>query len=302
VESFDQSLRYLLQHQPADFIRFGLGDAAVEIRGPIPSDLPSRGRDVDGGYVIVRGGSRLVAHVEFHRRHQSLEELAIDVAEAQIRLYRREGLQVLSHVWDLYGHPDEPVLQDRLLPYGAPHGSACSQCVYQRVNLRGHSWEELLAQGPAALWPLVALTRDGASEAVVRRARDAIEGRAELGSSERADYLAVLWFVAEAEGVPAQVMRAYMTEERLMESTLYRSIFEKGEAQGEARGEARGKAETILRVLTHRLGLLDPAVRERIRALSNVETLTAWYEEALLAVDAEGARRLVEKIQKAPLA
>jgi hypothetical protein len=41
---------------------------------------------------------------------------------------------------------------------------------------------------------------------------------------------------------------------------------------------------------------------ERMRSFSNVETLTAWYEEALLAVDAESARRLVEKIQKAPLA
>jgi hypothetical protein len=310
VESFDQSLKYLLQHDPADFIRFGLGDPAVELLGPLPSGLPSRGRDVDGGYLIAHGGRRLVAHIEFHRRHQSLEELAVDVAEAQIRLYRRERLPVLSHVWDLYGQRDEPVLQDRTLPFGAPHGSACSQCVYQRVNLRGLGWQELLAHGPAALWPLVALTRDGASEVVVRRTRDAIEGRAELRSGERADYLAVLWFVAEAEGVAAEAMRAYMTEERLMESTLYRSIFEKGEAQGEARGRAQGEArgeaqsktETILRILVHRLGFLEPGVRDRVRALSDVETLTAWYEEALLAVDANAARRLVEKILKAPLA
>jgi hypothetical protein len=30
--------------------------------------------------------------------------------------------------------------------------------------------------------------------------------------------------------------------------------------------------------------------------------LTAWYIESLFTVDAEGARRLAEKIQKAPLA
>ena len=82
-----------------------------------------------------------------------------------------------------------------------------------------------------------------------------------------------------------------------MESTLYQSIF----AKGEARGEARSCAQTILRILTHRMGALDPSVRERIQALSDVETLTAWYNEALLVVDSEGARRLVAKIQNTSL-
>jgi predicted transposase YdaD len=86
-----------------------------------------------------------------------------------------------------------------------------------------------------------------------------------------------------------------------MASTLYQSIIKEGETRGEARGEARQTAETIIRALAHRLGALDPAISDRIRAVSDIETLTAWYEEALLAVDAEGGRRLAEKIQKAPL-
>jgi len=114
-----------------------------------------------------------------------------------------------------------------------------------------------------------------------------------IGALERADYLAVLWFVAEAEDIPARLMRAYISEERLMESTLYQSAVKKG--------EAKSCAETIIRVLTYRMGSLDPAVRERIRGLADMETLTVWYEEALQVVDAEAARRLVEKIQKAPI-
>src|SRR3954466_3802823 len=93
MESFDQSLKYLLQHEPADFIRFGLGDPTVQVLGPIPSGLPARGRDVDGGYLITRGQGgevadedKRVVHIELHRRHQSIEELGVDVAEAQIRL------------------------------------------------------------------------------------------------------------------------------------------------------------------------------------------------------------------------
>ena len=82
-----------------------------------------------------------------------------------------------------------------------------------------------------------------------------------------------------------------------MASTLYQSIFEKGEA----RGEARAYVETIIQLLIRWMGALDPAVRDRIRALSDADTLKAWHQEALYVADAEGARRLAEKIQKAPL-
>ena len=293
MESFDQSLKYLLQHEPADFIRFGLGDPTVEVIEALPSGLPARARDVDGGYLIIRGATRQVAHIEFHRRHQGLEELGIDIAEAQIRLFRRERLPVLSQVWDLYGDRDQPVLEDRTLSFGAPLQTAQSVCAYHRVNLRGVGWQELLSHAPPALWPLVTLTRDGATETVVKQARDAIEGRTELSLEERADHLAVRWFMAEAEQVPVEAMRAYISEERLMASTLYQSALEKG--------ETRNKAETIIRILTHRMGAADPVVRDRIRTLSDTETLSVWYEEALQAVDAEGARRLAEKIENAPL-
>jgi hypothetical protein len=50
------------------------------------------------------------------------------------------------------------------------------------------------------------------------------------------------------------------------------------------------------------MGFADPASRSHIRALSDAVTLTGWYEEVLQAVDVERARRLAEKIEKAPLA
>lgn len=316
MESFDQSLKYLLHHDPADFIRFALSDPRIAILSALPSSLPARGRDVDGVYLVARGTDQIVVHVEFHRRHQGLAELATDVAEAQIRLFRREGLPVLSQLWDLYGEPDESFVEERTFHFGVtstrpdplvgPDERALAQsggsaCVYQRVNLRALGGDELLARGPPALWPLVALTRDGAGEAMIQKALVAIEGRAILSSVERADHLAVLWFVAEAEDVPVRVLRAYISEERLMESTLYQSAFAKGEARGEARGKAEVYVATILRILAHRTGTLDPTIAERLRTVSNLETLSAWQEEALLAIDAEDARRLAEKIQNAPL-
>lgn len=89
-----------------------------------------------------------------------------------------------------------------------------------------------------------------------------------------------------------------------MESELYKSIFAKGEAQGEARAEARGRAlvdaKTIFRILSRRLGTLDPALSDRIQGMSDRETLTAWYDAALEIDDTEGAQRLAETIRRAP--
>jgi hypothetical protein len=45
METFDQSLKYLLEHEPEDFIRFGLNGEPLEALRPVESALPSRGRD-----------------------------------------------------------------------------------------------------------------------------------------------------------------------------------------------------------------------------------------------------------------
>jgi len=291
MQSFDHSLKHLLHHDPADFIRFGLGDDTVTVVEPIPSDLPSRGRDVDGGYRILRGKSPEVAHIEFHRRHQSALDLAIDVAEAQVRLFRRERLRVVSFVWDLYGDPDRPLLEEKTFKLGAKGLALASRSVHVRVNLRALRADELLATAPPALWPLVALTRDGANEEGVRKARDAIEARTELTAATRADHLAVLWFVAEAEGVATRIMNVYLSEERLMESELYKSIF--------AKGEARAHASTLVRMLTHRLGAVDPDLRQRIQTFGDAATLEVWTDEVVLAPDEAAVRRVLEKISRA---
>jgi len=114
-------------------------------------------------------------------------------------------------------------------------------------SLKYLSAQEFLERAPASLWPLTPLTGDGASIEVVKRVGSAIEARTDLDTTRRADHLAVLWFMAEAENVPVEVLKVWLTEEKLMASVLYQEILEKGIAQGIARGEARGKAQGIVR-------------------------------------------------------
>jgi hypothetical protein len=47
--------------------------------------------------------------------------------------------------------------------------------------------------------------------------------------------------------VPAKVIQCYLSEERLMESELYKSIFSKGEI----RGKAEAYADILIQLLIH---------------------------------------------------
>lgn len=285
MRTFDHSLKFLLHQAPADFIRFGLADPGVRVLGPVPTSLPARGRDVDGAYRITRDGDqeRLV-HIELHRRHQGQSELGTDVAEAQVRLFRREGKLVVSQVWDLYGDPDAPVQETRTLPFGAD-GSAC---VYRRINLRALRWDDLLTRAPPALWPLVALTRDGAGAAAIETTRAAIDGNAAWTHSQRADHLAVLRFVAEAEGCPGKLMDTIISEARLMtESALYLRIL----SRGETNGKTEAKAESVLAVLDARGISVSDTVRARVLGCTDLATLDLWIRRAAVASTAAAVVR-----------
>ena len=68
-----------------------------------------------------------------------------------------------------------------------------------------------------------------------------------------------------------------------MESTLYQEIF------GE--GEARSKADDILAVLATRGIAVSDAVRERILSCTDIPTLKAWVQRAVVATTAAGVVR-----------
>jgi len=82
-------------------------------------------------------------------------------------------------------------------------------------------------------------------------------------------------------------MQEYLSEDRLMESELYKSIFGKGEAMG----EAKGRAKDVLAVLATRGIAVSDTVRERILACTDIPTLDAWLGRAVVASTAAAVVR-----------
>ena len=97
-----------------------------------------------------------------------------------------------------------------------------------------------------------------------------------------------------------------------MESSLYREIFEEGEAKGRADGEAKGRADgevkgkveaktdMLLRILMRRFHFVDDLLSQRIRAETRLEVLDAWLDEAVLTADEQGLGQLIEHIKRTP--
>ena len=90
-------------------------------------------------------------------------------------------------------------------------------------------------------------------------------------------------------------------EQRVEKSTLYQSIVARGEASGMIKGEIKVYTCEVVTILTRWLGVVEPGLVERIKVETDRPTLGAWREEALYLSDTDGARRLAEKIQQAPL-
>jgi hypothetical protein len=130
----------------------------------------------------------------------------------------------------------------------------------------------------------VALTRDGADRRGIERTRDA---RTAWTRAERDDHLAVLWFVAGAEGLPSRLLQECLAMDRLVENDFYREMC----WLAEARGEVRGKTKGILAVFKARGIAVSDAVRERILGCTDLPTLDVWIQRAAIASTAAAVVR-----------
>lgn len=265
LTAFDKPLKYLIEQDPASFVSFALG-RPVRVLEPVSSLLPGRRRQVDESYRVETPEGPWIWHLEFHRRRQKVEALAHDVAEAQLRFARREGLPVLSLVLDLYGKRDAPLLEARTLAYGCSGLGESSKSVYYRLNLRAIEGASFLATAPPMVWPLIPLTRDGRKPEVIRMACEAIEQRQDLTETQRLNYGAILYTVAQAEGADTHWLRTLYSEETLMRSTFYNRVVRESRLSGRQAGRQEGRQEGLqegrLRQLQTLMGLPESSDAE----------------------------------------
>jgi hypothetical protein len=78
-----------------------------------------------------------------------------------------------------------------------------------------------------------------------------------------------------------------LLETKMMRSNLPKLVERWGRdllAKGAAAGRAEGKAESLIRLLTARFGVVPPALHNRIRTAA-VPTVERWFDRAIEASD-----------------
>lgn len=171
----------------------------------------------------------------------------------------------------------------RVLEYRAVLSAREGLPVVSAVGAR----EILATPGHVGLLALVPLGRDGEQEemlgAAVQRIRES-----GVTPDVRADLLAAASVFAGLRS-DAELVQALVRRDEMKESVIYQEIFQEGKTEG----KAEGQADAIVHVLERRFGDVPPALRARIFATHDADSLAALLDLALTTASlADVERRL----------
>jgi predicted transposase/invertase (TIGR01784 family) len=273
--AYDNTCKYLAEKYPADFARWLLASDTTDIQ-VLKTELNLEPIRADS--VIFLQIANQILHLEFQTTPQSTPPLDFRMLDYYTRFKRQYWCEIVQVLVFLQPTSSEVAFQTQYIDTNTTHR-------YRVIRL----WEEdptpLLVN--SALLPLATLARTDSPVDLLNQvaaAVDMIEERDERQNiSACVQVLAGLRF---EKNLITQLFR----EEVMQESVIYQDILQKGLQQGLQQGEERGKKqeaiELILRLLTRRIGNVQPEIEQQIRslAITQLEDLA----EALLDLTSQG--------------
>ncbi|EGJ29337.1 MULTISPECIES: Rpn family recombination-promoting nuclease/putative transposase [Moorena] len=255
--AYDNICKYLAEEYPSEFFQWVLGEEPRDIQ-VIKTELSAEPIQADA--LSVLQSTNQILHLEFQTLPQSEPPLPFRMLDYWVRLQRKYRCRIDQVVIFLKSTTSDLVFTNEFRDTNTWHS-------YRVIRL----WEQdplpLLAN--RALLPLATLARSnqplGLLEQVVAQV-DNIEEKPLRGNlAACVDVLAGLRFDQE-------LVRRLLREEVMEESVTYQDIIQKGVQKGLQQGLQRGKQEEavliVMRLLTLRLGLLDPVLQQQIEGLS----------------------------------
>jgi predicted transposase YdaD len=269
--SYDNACKYLAEQYPAEFVSWLLSVQSQDIQ-VLKTELTLEPIRADA--VTFLQTSNQILHIEFQTLPTSNPSISFRMLDYSVRLKRQYRCDVEQVVIFLQATNDEIVFTEEYQDRTTSHR-------YRVVRL----WEQAPAPFLAnpGLLPLATLTQTDSPQGLLaqvaeqaatipdRRQRQNIAGCAEI--------LAGLRFEKD-------LIRQFFREDIMRESVIYQDILQQGRRQ-----EA---LSLVIRQLNRRLGEVNPAAIERVRALSieqleelgvalldfsSVADLMAWFDQ-----------------------
>ncbi|NEN99146.1 MAG: Rpn family recombination-promoting nuclease/putative transposase [Moorea sp. SIO3I7] len=267
--AYDNICKYLAEEYPSEFFQWLLGKEPQDIQ-VLKTELSAEPIQADA--LSLLQSTNQILHLEFQTLPQSEPPLPFRMLDYWVRLQRKYRCPIEQVVIFLKSTTSQMVFNNEFRDTNTWHR-------YRIIRL----WEQdplpLLAN--QALLPLATLARSNSPNRLLEQVVaevDRIEEKPLRGNlAACVDVLAGLRF---DKNLVCRLLR----EEVMEESVTYQDIIQKGVQKGLQQGLQRGKQEGVLlvvmRLLTLRLGLLDPVLQQKIEGLSI--TRLEQLSEALL--------------------
>ncbi|NEO92538.1 MAG: Rpn family recombination-promoting nuclease/putative transposase [Moorea sp. SIO3G5] len=259
--AYDNICKYLAEEYPSEFFHWLLGEEPRDIQ-VLKTELSAEPIQADA--LTLLQSTNQILHIEFQTLPQSEPPLPFRMLDYWVRLQRKYRCPIDQVVIFLKSTTSDLVFTNEFRDTNTWHR-------YRVIRL----WEQdplpLLAN--RALLPLATLARSNSPNRLLEQVVaevDRIEEQGQRGNlAACVDVLAGLRFDKD-------LVRRLLSEEVMEESVTYQDIIQKGLQkgiqQGLQQGLQRGKQEEavliVMRLLTLRLGLLDPLLQQQIEGLS----------------------------------
>ncbi|EGJ29338.1 MULTISPECIES: Rpn family recombination-promoting nuclease/putative transposase [Moorena] len=251
--AYDNICKYLAEEYPSEFFHWLLGEEPRDIQ-VLKTELSAEPIQADA--LSVLQSTNQILHLEFQTLPQSDPPLPFRMLDYWVRLQRKYRCPIDQVVIFLKSTTSDLVFTNEFRDTNTWHR-------YRVIRLWEQDPQPLLAN--RALLPLATLARSnqplGLLEQVVAQV-DRIEEKPLRGNlAACVDVLAGLRFDQD-------LVRRLLREEVMEESVTYQDIIQKGVEKGLQRGKQEEAVLIVMRLLTLKLGLIDPVLQQQIEGLS----------------------------------
>ncbi|PHM05881.1 Rpn family recombination-promoting nuclease/putative transposase [Nostoc sp. 'Peltigera malacea cyanobiont' DB3992] len=270
--TYDNTLKYLVEQYPEDFIRYLLASEATDIQ-ILKTELNQEPIRADS--VTFLQTANQILHLEFQTLPASTPPLPLRMLDYWVRLYRQYNCDIEQVVIFLKPTTSEAVFVDQFTARNTSHR-------YRVIRIWEQDPEPLLLS--PGLLPLATLARTDSPQNLLQQVAvqvSMIEEEATKQSiSVCTQLLAGLVFEPE-------LIRQFLRREDMRESAIYQEILQEGLQEGRQRGIEQGleqgleqgieqgleqgrqsELRLVIRLLNRQLGSINSQLQSRLQELS----------------------------------
>jgi predicted transposase YdaD len=239
---WDRKMKRLFRKAPEDIIQWLFPGA--EYQRVVSSELEGETIFADHLYELTLNGKQFLLHIEFQRNHDP------DMAERMWAYNVRATIQYSCPVWSvlIYLKQVKTIEQDFWVKE-LPNGRPVHRFDFSIIRLWEVPTDELWEKGLPGLYPLLALTKDGARREVIE---GIISELTQPGNEHipKADLLMLTYGLASLvfdneEDQNWLIGRFAMLDDILMETRAFQEISRKAEEKGQEEGRKEGREEAL---------------------------------------------------------